>query len=636
MIRLLFIVPYPELEQIVKRVLDNHPQHQELSADIKVIRVEDTPPRLTKGYDAVIARGYSARKAAAAYANVPTIGLSISGYDIIRAVQECKERFHPKRVALCGLFGQMYETEDIFRLLGIQGEVFSAMGHEELPGIMDQVLASGCDAVIGGYSAVTLARQRGLPAVVIRTGEVPVLQSVNEAIRTVEQLRREQITSQMYKTVIYSAKDGICFVDAAGVIRVRNRVIQEMNRGISLMGRPLKEALPYLYPTFCSVLQAQQPSEGKILMIPGTKTTVSVQCSPVIATGSISGAVFHLTDITMIQELEGQIRRKLSGRGLKARYTFDDIIHRSEIIRQTIKAAKRYAASDSNVIIIGETGTGKELFAQSIHNASRRKNGPFVAINCAALPENLLESELFGHVEGAFTGAVRGGKLGLFEQAHGGTLLLDEITEISPSTQSKLLRVLQERQVRRIGDDKVIDVDARIISCTNRSISNLLSQGKFRRDLMYRLDILRLFLPPLRDREGDVELLFCHLLGSLCRQWDIEMPRIDPEALLLLNQYRFDGNIRELRSIVERVLSLSDGGCVTQRAMGEALYPRDVEPGPEEALLSAAALPRPGADEPRRIRQALAECGGSRTGAALLLGIDRSTLWRRMRKYGIT
>ena len=179
-------------------------------------------------------------------------------------------------------------------------------------------------------------------------------------------------------------------------------------------------------------------------------------------------------------------------------------------------------------------------------------------------------------------------------------------------------------------------MDARIISCTNRSISNLLSQGKFRRDLMYRLDILRLFLPPLRDREGDVELLFCHLLGSLCRQWDIEMPRIDPEALLLLNQYRFDGNIRELRSIVERVLSLSDGGCVTQRAMREALYPRDVEPGPEEALLSAAALPRPGADEPRRIRQALAECGGSRTGAALLLGIDRSTLWRRMRKYGIT
>lgn len=636
MIRLLFIVPYPELEQIVKRVLENHPQHRELSADIEVMRVEDTPPRLTKSYDAVIARGYSARKAAAAYANVPTIGLSISGYDIIRAVQECKKQLSPGKVALCGFFDQMYEVEEIFHLLGIQGEVFFSVGHEELPKIMDKVLASGCDAVIGGYSAVTLARQRGLPAMVIHTGEEAVLQALNEAVHTVQQLRREQITSQMYKTVIYSAKDGICFVDEAGVIRVRNRVIREMNRGVSLMDRPLKAALPYLYPVFCSVFKTQQPSEGKILMIPGTKTTVSVQCSPVIATGSISGAVFHLTDITMIQELEGQIRRKLSGRGLKARYTFDDIIHRSEIIRQTVKTAERYAQSDSNVIIIGETGTGKELFAQSIHNASRRKNGPFVAINCAALPENLLESELFGHVEGAFTGASRGGKMGLFEQAHGGTLLLDEITEISPSTQSKLLRVLQERQVRRIGDDKVIDVDARIISCTNRSISNLLNQGKFRRDLMYRLDILRLFLPPLRDREGDVELLFCHLLDSFCRQWGIGMPRIDPEALLLLEQYPFGGNIRELRNIVERVLSLSDGACITRQIMGEALYPRDVEPGPEEEPPAAPKPSRPGTDEPERIRRALAECNGSRTEAALLLGIDRSTLWRKMRKYGIT
>ena len=634
MIRLLFIVPYPELEQIVKNVLSDHPQRRELSADIEVVRVEDTPPRLTKSYDAVIARGYSARKAAAAYANVPTVGLSISGYDIIRAVQECKKQFSPKRVALCGFFDQMYEVEDIFHLLGLRGEVFFSVGHEELPEIMDKVLASGCDAVIGGYSAVTLARQRGLPAVVIRTGEEAVLQALNEAIRTVQQLRREQVTSQMYKTVIYSAKDGICFVDAAGVIRVRNRVIQKMNHGISLMGRPLEQALPYLHPTFRSVLESQQPSEGKILMIPGTKTTVSVQCSPVIATGSVSGAVFHLTDITLIQELEGQIRRKPSGRGLKARYTFDDIIHRSEVIRQTIRTARRYAASDSNVIIIGETGTGKELFAQSIHNASRRKNGPFVAINCAALPENLLESELFGHVEGAFTGASRGGKMGLFEQAHGGTLLLDEITEISPSTQSKLLRVLQERQVRRIGDDKVIDVDARIISCTNRSISNLLEQGKFRRDLMYRLDILRLFLPPLRDREGDVELLFCHLLDSLCRQWDVEAPRIDPEALLLLEQYPFAGNIRELRNIAERVLSLSDG-WVTRQVMQEALYPRDVEPGPEEALSAAARAPSPGSDEPERLRRALAECHGSRTEAARLLGIDRSTLWRKLRKYGI-
>ena len=176
--------------------------------------------------------------------------------------------------------------------------------------------------------------------------------------------------------------------------------------------------------------------------------------------------------------------------------TFGDIIHKSAVIDATIDTARRYAASDSNVIIVGETGTGKELFAQSIHNASPRKNGPFVAINCAALPENLLESELFGYVEGAFTGSVKGGKMGLFEQAHGGTLFLDEIGEISLSTQTKLLRVLQEREVRRIGDNKVISINVRIISATNKSINQLAGKELFRRDLMYRLDVLRIFLPP--------------------------------------------------------------------------------------------------------------------------------------------
>ena len=169
--------------------------------------------------------------------------------------------------------------------------------------------------------------------------------------------------------------------------------------------------------------------------------------------------------------------------------TFGDIIHKSAVIVATIDTARRYAASDSNVIIVGETGTGKELFAQSIHNASPRKNGPFVAINCAALPENLLESELFGYVEGAFTGSVKGGKMGLFEQAHGGTLFLDEIGEISLSTQTKLLRVLQEREVRRIGDNKVISINVRIISATNKSINQLAGKELFRRDLMYRLDV---------------------------------------------------------------------------------------------------------------------------------------------------
>ena len=386
------------------------------------------------------------------------------------------------------------------------------------------------------------------------------------------------------------------------------------------------------------MITSGQEESGRILTIPGTRVTVSVSCTPVIANKEISGVVFFLSDITMIQNLESQIRRKLSERGFQAKYTFQDIIHQSRVIDQTIETARRYAASDSNVIIVGETGTGKELFAQSIHNSSSRKNGPFVAINCAALPENLLESELFGYVEGAFTGTSKGGKMGLFEQAHGGTLFLDEVGEISTSIQSKLLRVLQERQVRRIGDNKVIDVNVRIISATNKSISKLSDQGMFRRDLVYRLDVLRLFLPPLRERENDVELLFLHLLQAQCRETRTPLPRLEPGALSLLHQYPFIGNIRELKNMVERAGVLKTGDIITKKNLQDALYPPDLDMAAESgaAFMAAAGEGTPDrgpVSEPEKLRQALEQCNGNRTRAARLLGMDRSTLWRKMQKY---
>lgn len=632
MIRLFFIVPYPELEEKVRRVLSLHPEKDNLDAVVSSMTVEDIPDVPVGDYDAVIARGYTAQKTLSGYQQIPTIQLSISGYDLVRAVSECCETFHPKKIAVCGFGQQMYEARTIFRFFHVDGEIYDTIHHEDLPKTVERAMAAGCDALVGGYSANIQARRAGLPSVVIRTGEDTILQAVNEAIRTVQQIRRERVISQMYKTIIYSSKDGLLYVDRDGIILVRNRVVRRMNGDISLMNHPLKQVLPYLYPLFSSVMAGGKEETGRILTIPGTKTTVSASCTPVIANRELSGAVINLTDITQIQELEGQIRRKLNERGLKAKYTFQDIIHGSSIMEKTIQTARRYAASDSNVIIVGETGTGKELFAQSIHNASRRKNGPFVAINCAALPENLLDSELFGYVEGAFTGTSRGGKMGLFEQAHGGTLFLDEIGEISPAIQSKLLRALQEHQVRRIGDNKVIDVDVRILSATNRSISHLADQGLFRRDLVYRLDVLRLFVPPLRDREDDVELLFDYLLKVHCQESGVPIPLLSPDARSLLHSYPFQGNIRELKNIVERACVLCDGGCIPGRDLQNALYPRDLEP--EE--VSRPSSPLPAASEPERLLQALESCGGNRTKAARLLGMDRSTLWRKLQKYHLS
>ena len=301
--------------------------------------------------------------------------------------------------------------------------------------------------------------------------------------------------------------------------------------------------------------------------------------------------------------------------------------------------------SSVNVLIRGETGTGKEVVARQIHDCSDRRENLMVRINCGAIPENLLESELFGYVEGAFTGTSRGGKMGLFEQAHGGTLFLDEVEEISLSTQSKLLRTLQEKQVRRIGDNKVIDIDVRILSATNKSITKLSGEGGFRKDLMYRLDVLRLFLPPLRQREKDVEFLFCHLLKNLCQDMGVKTPVTEPEALELLYQYPFMGNIRELRNIAERALVLGDGSIITKMDLKRALYPRDLETGNgmeketdreksgnSARSSQAESVPKPEKD---RILEALDQCGGNRTRAAGSLGMDRSTLWRKMKKYGL-
>jgi len=632
MIRLLFIVPYPDLRKKVEHVLANHPEKNRLNADIKVMTVEETPDVPEHEYDAIVARGFTAQKTSEKYRQIPTIALTISGYDIVRAITECCEVYHPKKIAVLGSSTQMYEVKNICRFFHTEAEIYAPVHHKDLSRTISEAMAAGCDAIIGGYSANIMARRSHLPSVIIRTGEAALLQATNEAIHTVDQIRHQRLISQMYKTIIYSSKDGILYINPEGTIQVRNETARNMNGEISLLNRPLKEALPYLYPMFCTVISEGKEETGRILKIPGTKTMVSVSFTPVIANKEISGVVINLSDITMIQDLESQIRRKLSESGLRARYTFKDIIHQSATIDQTIEKARRYAASNSNVIIVGETGTGKELFAQSIHNSSSRKNGPFVAINCAALPENLLESELFGYVEGAFTGTSKGGKMGLFEQAHGGTLFLDEVNEISLSTQSKLLRVLQEQQVRRIGDNRVIDINVRILAATNKSMFKLSEQGKFRQDLLYRLDVLRLFLPPLRERENDIELLFLHFLTIYSRETGSALTTLDPGAIPLLYQHPFYGNVRELRNVVERVSVLKQEDVISKADLWEALHLEDLD------MANAPVCDDISADhtfsgEQERLHKALEQCGGNRTNAAKMLGMDRSTLWRKLKKY---
>ena len=300
--------------------------------------------------------------------------------------------------------------------------------------------------------------------------------------------------------------------------------------------------------------------------------------------------ILLIKDITELTNLETSLRRQIAKRGHVAKYTFPDIMGSSPSLVQCVKKARRIAQIDKPTLIIGESGTGKELFAQSIHNASSRARFPFVAMNCAAIPPTLLESELFGYDEGAFTGAKRGGKEGLFQMAQKGTLFLDEIGELSLPTQAKLLRVLEEKEIMKVGSGELIGVDVRIIAATNRDLNALVDAGEFRLDLYYRLNTLIINVPPLRDRRSDIPLL----IRAFLQQERLDPVEFDPTVWRFLMDYNWKGNIRELRNCVEYMANISDG-IITMEHLPDYMLSHPAGPQPEPSPLAAG--PWPGEDQ---------------------------------------
>ena len=336
----------------------------------------------------------------------------------------------------------------------------------------------------------------------------------------------------------------------------------------------------------------------------------------------------QLKEELMRQERAGKARQE---KGFCAKKQFTDMIGSSSAMKNCIEEAKFFSKSDASLLLYGETGVGKEIFAQSIHNYSERRNGNFIAINCAALPENLLESELFGYDEGAFTGGRRGGKKGLFEMADHGTIFLDEIGEISPMMQSRLLRVLQEKEVMHVGGDKIIPVDVRVISATNKNFEQM-PDAQFRRDLLYRLSVLEITVPPLREREGDVVELFCHFyrMKRDINLYDIELTE---EAERILGLYSWPGNIRELQNVCERFclyLEMREQAspvyvkrCII-KAIGEKRLLKD---------LFGMYGYHPGETIPPELVNGMKEIFSyNREQIAQLLGVSRTTIWRMMNK----
>jgi two-component system, NtrC family, response regulator AtoC len=350
------------------------------------------------------------------------------------------------------------------------------------------------------------------------------------------------------------------------------------------------------------------------------------------------GASDFLTKPVNLEELELLIRRALRTRSMERenkelharldhKFSFSGIIGNSRALAEVIEKVKRVAPSKATILIEGETGTGKELIAQSIHQNSPRAKAPFVAINCAALAPTLLESELFGHEKGSFTGASER-RIGRFEAADGGTLFLDEIGEIDASTQVKLLRFLEQRSFERLGSLKPIAVDLRLVAATNRNLEEMVRKGTFREDLFYRLNVVRLFMPPLRERREDIPVLLDHFIREYSQENGLPPIELDPGAMKLLLEYRWPGNIRELRNFAENIVIMQRGNRITAHDL-DPKFTRQEEPAlnGEEPVRPSLLVED---HEKRLLRNALLEAKGNRTRAAELLGISRRTLHRKL------
>ena len=336
--------------------------------------------------------------------------------------------------------------------------------------------------------------------------------------------------------------------------------------------------------------------------------------------------VRHIMEKRALTEENVQLKKRL-----KDKYSLENMVGQSGIMQEVYKMVERVAPTDATVLIRGESGTGKELVAQAIHNLSPRASEPFIAVNCGALPENLLESELFGHEKGAFTGADRM-KPGRFELAGKGTIFLDEIGDISPSTQIKLLRVLQNHQIERLGGTKTIEVKARTITATNRDLEAALQDGSFREDLYYRINVFPIYLPPLRERKEDIPDLVAHFLKRFGREEDA----IEPGALELLINYRWPGNVRELENVIERALIMSTTGVIREQDLPP--HVRQLATSGATPVSTTFDIPSEGLSleqvERDLIRSALNKAGGNKSKAAKLLGITRRRLYSMMERLG--
>ena len=453
----------------------------------------------------------------------------MDAFDVSSALLEAKKKFPGiRKIGLILPSSSICSASILTELLGIEVVMREVRGEEHMESTLREMVKEGCEVFIGGLTLKRVSEKMGLEYVHIKTGPSAIDSSIKDAINAAHILDRERSRLGLMKSLVNNTPDSLLIIDDKGKITAANHAASSFFRRPNLVGMDAKELFPLEIYSVCDDVEVVQTIGDQ---------TVLITEHPVHIEGEKRATYVSLRLVEDIRRTEKKIRSKLQEKGLTAKYSFSDIVTEQVEMKQLVAKALRYAHVEGNVLLTGETGTGKELFVQSMHNASPRRDKPFVAVNCAALSEQLLESELFGYTEGSFTGAQKGGKTGLFELAQGGTIFLDEIGEMPIRFQAKLLRVIQEREIRKIGGDEFIPVDVRIMSATNQNIPDLIEKGLFRRDLYYRINLLTLHIPPLRERLDDIPAIFKRFVERKSKALNIVPPMVEKDALECLKGY---------------------------------------------------------------------------------------------------
>ncbi|MEK6348846.1 MAG: propionate catabolism operon regulatory protein PrpR [Burkholderia sp.] len=585
--------------------------------------------------------------------NVPVVVVRVNGFDVLAAITHANATWPGDAIGLVLHESVSHELADLGAWLKLRLTQRAYRTVDEVRTAVETLAAAGCRVIIGPGMACDLAQAAGLESVFLYS-----IGAVGEAFeRSVELARvsRQKESKRVrLNTIVSHLRDGVAAFDDAGQLEAVNPAMLNLlglDRGSDVAAQ-LERAVG---PLLREVANSDAPVDERIQQIGGRSLIVGGV--PIVEQGVRSGTVVTVQDALVAQRIDRSLRTTQRPRHLVARYELTDLVGDSAAMTRVRRLAAIGARHDATVLLTGESGTGKELVAQGIHNGSQRRGNPFVAFNCAALPDGLIESELFGHEEGAFTGARRGGKPGLIETAHTGTLFLDEIGEMPPALQSRLLRVLQEREVMKLGASRATPVDIRVIAATHRDLRAMVAEGSFRADLYFRLNLLNIALPALRERREDIAALARHLLRATAARYALapeSVERVLAWFAPYFARYAWPGNVRELENLLTRaaLFAAGDEGEASVPALLAGIFPEfAADDGLREGLRDGLAIgeelplaPAQGEDAARDRRQpppapvtradvdrALAAHGGNRAAASRALGIGRTTLWRIMK-----